>query len=266
MPIWTINGTLNPYNKNNKQMRELHLSYHNGEHYSSIRPLGDKSHTPTNILFQNADAAMSKSNNYNNNAKASNKNTSAATKSTQSSNNYTNTNSTNDVPYYVDYENGQYTDYDLLADDKFNSQVDEIVEITNCLDINLIKDKLLENNLDSELVINYLLMQNQKGDNNHEQIGPSANSNPSSKKENKKQEKKMRQMERQKIKALEQREKEILSKNAKSQSTKENSSTTNANNVSKNCNESSSASAANALDAGSSDFNIPIVNLQTKAI
>lgn len=49
LPIWTISGV---NTQPNRSIRELHLSYHNGEHYSSIRPLGDKSKMPTNIFFK----------------------------------------------------------------------------------------------------------------------------------------------------------------------------------------------------------------------
>lgn len=49
LPIWTISGVNTHINRS---VRELHLSYHNGEHYSSIRPKGDKSKMPTNIFFK----------------------------------------------------------------------------------------------------------------------------------------------------------------------------------------------------------------------
>lgn len=49
MPIWTISGVATMATK--AQPRELHLSYHNGEHYSSIRPIGDRTNTPANILI-----------------------------------------------------------------------------------------------------------------------------------------------------------------------------------------------------------------------
>lgn len=32
--------------------RELHLAYHNGEHYSSVRRVGDKSRQPANIRIR----------------------------------------------------------------------------------------------------------------------------------------------------------------------------------------------------------------------
>jgi OTU domain-containing protein 3 len=50
IPIWTIAGS---DNKNIK--KQLHLAYHNGEHYSSLRPIGDRSNEPTNIKLNSKD-------------------------------------------------------------------------------------------------------------------------------------------------------------------------------------------------------------------
>lgn len=46
-PIWEINGTDKPNSK------QVHISYHNGDHYSSVRRLGDDSELPANIRFVN---------------------------------------------------------------------------------------------------------------------------------------------------------------------------------------------------------------------
>ena len=43
-PRWVING--GDYCKSGGQIRELHISYHNGEHYSSIRHISDKTSEP----------------------------------------------------------------------------------------------------------------------------------------------------------------------------------------------------------------------------
>ena len=56
-PIWTISGVT--VAKKNQPIRQLHLSYHNGEHYSSIRPKGDRTNNPTNIVV-NGDSTASK--------------------------------------------------------------------------------------------------------------------------------------------------------------------------------------------------------------
>lgn len=42
-PRWVIYGE--EYSKN-RQVRELHVSYHNGEHYSSVRHISDNSAEP----------------------------------------------------------------------------------------------------------------------------------------------------------------------------------------------------------------------------
>uniref|UniRef100_H2XX74 OTU domain-containing protein 3 n=1 Tax=Ciona intestinalis TaxID=7719 RepID=H2XX74_CIOIN len=41
-PMWTING-------NERSRRQLHIAYHNGDHYSSVRKLTDDTDGPTNI-------------------------------------------------------------------------------------------------------------------------------------------------------------------------------------------------------------------------
>lgn len=42
-PLWKIQGT------EENDVPELHLSYHNGEHYSSVRRFGDIANTPAGI-------------------------------------------------------------------------------------------------------------------------------------------------------------------------------------------------------------------------
>ncbi|XP_076046392.1 mediator complex subunit 28 [Oratosquilla oratoria] len=43
-PLWRISGV-----EGQKNLRELHISYHNGDHYNSVRRIGDTSHSPANI-------------------------------------------------------------------------------------------------------------------------------------------------------------------------------------------------------------------------
>ncbi|XP_077867727.1 OTU domain-containing protein 3-like, partial [Saccoglossus kowalevskii] len=45
-PLWQVNGATKASSK------ELHISYHNGDHYSSVRKLGDNSQNPANIRLQ----------------------------------------------------------------------------------------------------------------------------------------------------------------------------------------------------------------------
>lgn len=115
MPIWTINGTVNGGGgKNRNPIRELHLSYHNGEHYSSIRPIGDRTNLPTNIYMNNTfdhdiqDNSSSKSSNKNSKNKSSKSVGSNAT----SSGSYNNSNSS-----YLYTSNNDYDDDAFVACD-----------------------------------------------------------------------------------------------------------------------------------------------------
>ena len=116
MPIWTINGTVNGGGGKNRQpIRELHLSYHNGEHYSSIRPIGDRTNLPTNIYMNNTfdhdniqDNSSSKSSNKN----SKNKSSKSAGSNATSSGSYNNSNSS-----YLYASNNDYDDDAFVACD-----------------------------------------------------------------------------------------------------------------------------------------------------
>lgn len=217
MPIWTIHG-----NNKNQQVRQLHLSYHNGEHYSSIRPLGDRSNQPTNFNTQN--------DNY---SKGSTKTNESQSKKSSKKSKETSSNATKNAASYevADYKvtDNDYVNFENQNSYDYNVKVEQIIEITKCLDVSLIKEKLSENGNDLDLTINSLMSQmnlinnnnyNNNGDyctNGNENydaddddadvVSKSSNGNVKSGKE-KKQEKKQRQEERQRIKILEQREKE----------------------------------------------------------
>jgi len=45
-PVWQINGCSDDSGKT----RQIHLSYHNGEHYNSVRRVGDHSNSPSTIV------------------------------------------------------------------------------------------------------------------------------------------------------------------------------------------------------------------------
>lgn len=69
LPIWSIIGTKDV--RKGQIIRQLHLAYHNGEHYSSIRRIGDKTETPTDISLgtlktdsNGSNSKKSKSKNY----------------------------------------------------------------------------------------------------------------------------------------------------------------------------------------------------------
>lgn len=161
-----------------QNVRELHLSYHNGEHYSSIRSQGDKTSMPTNIHFYEE-----KPNSNNNKAKF-----------------FT-------VSQLSDYENNISDELaNLLLEDKnFSEKIELIIEITKCHDIDLIRKNLLENNFDIEFTINSILS-------NQLSSLEDLEYKPISSKNNKKFEKKQIQMERQRNKVIEQRKNELLPK------------------------------------------------------
>jgi len=87
------------------------------------------------------------------------------------------------------------------------------------MDINLIKEKLVENNYDTEQTINYFIGQDYAGTDEEEGVGKTHSNNKATKASEKKMEKKMRQMERQRLKVIEQqREKEAKQPTSKSTS------------------------------------------------
>lgn len=63
-PVWHIKGweTTDNVAKSKKKFttKQLHIAYHGGDHYDSVRKLGDTSHTPTDITLQ-IDSGVKKS-------------------------------------------------------------------------------------------------------------------------------------------------------------------------------------------------------------
>ena len=266
MPIWTISGV----DKKMQPIRELHLSYHNGEHYSSIRPLGDNSRTPTNINFhQDSSSPPSRSS-----KSVSQQN--GQSKPKKSSQPYENSESSY---YYDEASSASLTDsfHPLVEElNDLDMKIEQIIEITKCLDINLIKECLIQNDYDTEQTVNSLLTSlalNSNEDNSENDKKASS----SSKKVDKKAEKKERQMERQRIKILEQREKELLAQ--QKQQIKLNQTANNLNNHSNNENSGNSCSSslcnncapmpngsAASCSGGVVDYNVSLSNIETKNI
>jgi hypothetical protein len=82
------------------------------------------------------------------------------------------------------------------------AKIEKIIEVTKCMEIDLIKDSLAINNFDTELTIE-MLMTNLNL-NSDCQSNKSSSSSKKTEKKDKKMEKKQRQMERQREKILEQ--------------------------------------------------------------
>ncbi|CAL4124215.1 unnamed protein product, partial [Meganyctiphanes norvegica] len=56
-PLWTICGS----DSSHKSQKELHISYHNGDHYNSVRKIGDGTTAPSNIKLAVPDKEDKKS-------------------------------------------------------------------------------------------------------------------------------------------------------------------------------------------------------------
>jgi hypothetical protein len=255
LEIWTINGSDMALNGHLKKglVRQLHLSYHNGEHYSSIRPIGDNSKNPTNITINEQENSKKSSQHHNEAAKSKDKQNSlksiaqnhseleAVASSTASQygafSNYNNDSYT--YPEHLFAEGGDsnnnHLNGDFFGEDECQKmshaemddassleyKIEQIIEITKCFDISLIRTKLDENQNDVNLTIDAVINDQHKvrvgrGVENDEIYLSSGGESSNSFKTDKKQEKKQRQMERQRIKVLEQREKEAQSKSLKS--------------------------------------------------
>ncbi|CAF0708675.1 unnamed protein product [Brachionus calyciflorus] len=174
LPIWTISGIVTQLSR---PVRELHLSYHNGEHYSSIRPIGDKSKQPTNIFYTQQSEVKIKN--------------------------------SSKISSFID----EFDEWNLNDTDELDEKINQIMSVTNIQDIDFIREKLVDLNLDTELTINYLLANNSS----ESLVQKSKGKN----KKDKKTEKKQKQMQRHQNKIMEIRQKkELESTDTTSQSTK----------------------------------------------
>jgi OTU domain-containing protein 3 len=315
MPIWTIScqdTTAINQKKTasiNQALRELHLSYHNGEHYSSIRPLGDNTQTPTNINFyQDAVTGQATTSKSSSSAtKSGLKNGSASSVSSRAKN--------SDSTYNLETKSSSYkatisgdacnhydvTEYEPLSEE-LEIQIEQIIDITKCMDINLVKEYLVKNNYDTGQTIHVLMssmnlmslgreMNNDNedaedegsNDGDDERLSSTSNrkgaTTAAATVKDKKNEKKERQMERQRLKVLEQREKELLVK----QKTSKNSSNAvkaGSSAVDNQCPCENSGSCAHCAPAQSRngvapslnsnnnglDFNVSLSKIETKTI
>ena len=172
LPIWTINGIKNV----NKRCRQLHLSYHNGEHYSSIRRIGDATNTPTDIYFNDSSPNVDTKKALKTSAKVA-------------SNSF----------YFEsdDYEDDIDPNFSY-TENMQNFNVDQVINVTNCHDIGLIVATLNENSNDVQSTIIDLFAQI-KLDEQSVSSGEKSDPKKRAKKSvSKKSEKKSRQAERQK--------------------------------------------------------------------
>lgn len=141
-PIWEIHGSDKPNSK------QVHISYHNGDHYSSVRRLGDDSELPANIRFVNGAVLQ--------NEKV------VMQGSKQNGQKYSSTSPDNGyhVNGYDDYAGSDLDDTPVskkVTDPELLAVIENIRHVTKCSDTKLITDLLEDNAFDFESTIASIL-------------------------------------------------------------------------------------------------------------
>lgn len=170
LALWHIHGS-GPQNG-----PELHLSYHNGEHYSSVRRLGDHGGTPANIRL-NLKSPASSSSNASATAASSTQPSSQATllrfsPSTKAlpsqppppvdvdvDPSWATLDSATEGDSALEDSGGEalQTKEEEVVVDNLESLVAYVMEASSCMDGNLARDCLLQHQLNPELAIDYLI-------------------------------------------------------------------------------------------------------------
>ncbi|XP_071840986.1 OTU domain-containing protein 3-like isoform X2 [Apostichopus japonicus] len=126
-PVWKVSGSDGP------NARELHIAYHNGDHYSSVRKMSDNDNNPTNfrsLQVTKPSQGVSQSSTKKGSRKPANADTASASNYPQC--NVTDKDSVSDLVLYVMQQSG-------------------------CQDVEQVKEVLEENFYDPEAAISYLL-------------------------------------------------------------------------------------------------------------
>ncbi|XP_076320385.1 OTU domain-containing protein 3-like isoform X2 [Tachypleus tridentatus] len=128
-PLWQIRGT------EKKGAPEIHISYHNGEHYSSVRRIGDDSESPANIRLSEPQDMSSQKNrkpkDYKNGQRPL----------TESESSTTSTSTHQDSSDSVDL-----TDLEL-----------QVVQSTGCQDLQLVRSTLEDNLYDIDATVDCIM-------------------------------------------------------------------------------------------------------------
>ncbi|CAG9539750.1 unnamed protein product [Cercopithifilaria johnstoni] len=142
-PLWKIQGS------EDSNAPELHLSYHNGEHYSSVRRFGDIANTPAGIRIMAPTAVpccashsvYTSSKPITSHANSGNLQQSAA----------------NLCRHSVDASNEGAVHTYLYEEDEFTTLVHEVMNRTGCHDASLATEALIENSGDLDQAVDYIL-------------------------------------------------------------------------------------------------------------
>ncbi|KAL3994117.1 OTU-like cysteine protease family protein [Acanthocheilonema viteae] len=142
-PLWKIQGS------EDSNAPELHLSYHNGEHYSSVRRFGDIANTPAGIRIMApttvpccaSHSVYTSTKPITSHANSGNLQQSAA----------------NLHKHNVDASNERTVHTYLYGEDEFTTLVHEVMNRTGCRDASLATEALIENSGDLDQAVDYLL-------------------------------------------------------------------------------------------------------------
>ncbi|KAM3719863.1 OTU domain-containing protein [Dirofilaria immitis] len=142
-PLWKIQGS------EDSNAPELHLSYHNGEHYSSVRRFGDIANTPAGIRIMvptTVPCCASHSVYTSTKPITSNANSGNLQQSASSLRKH-NADASNE---------GSVHKY-LYGQDEFTTLVHEVMNRTGCRDVTLATEALIENSGNLNQAVDYLL-------------------------------------------------------------------------------------------------------------
>ncbi|EFO26014.1 hypothetical protein LOAG_02473 [Loa loa] len=141
-PLWKIQGT------ENSNALELHLSYHNGEHYSSVRRFGDIANTPAGIRMAPTTVPCCASHSVYTSTKPITSHANSGNLQQSAANLH---------KHSVDASNKGAVHTYLYGEDEFTTLVHEVMNRTGCRDATLATEALIENSGDLDQAVDYLL-------------------------------------------------------------------------------------------------------------
>lgn len=149
-PLWQIEGS------DNANARELHLSYHNGEHYSSVRYFGDLGNTPAHVRLVSLMGAEERPCCVSLGKESSNSTQGSVEQkvNTQRSSTFSSHGNEEGAPLAIPES---IIDENNYVPDDFGTLIDEVMMRSNCRDRRLASEALFENDCDVEQTIDYLI-------------------------------------------------------------------------------------------------------------
>jgi len=157
-PAWLIH----PSKDELPNGREVHIAYHNGDHYNSVRKLGDDSESPSSIKLQSqGHSSSTKPTNNKGNGKNSppHKQSASSNSVTMSMSTMSNATNTSRDVYSSNYDAmfGRDEDYWVKDSADVDRLVEDVMRQTDYPDPNLIRDTLLEFNFDMVSTVEFVL-------------------------------------------------------------------------------------------------------------